>query len=294
MLLLAILLWFLVVTEKVFEETLTIPIVVSGIPAGTIPATALPTEATVRFHGRAKELMRLRFVNTPHVQVNFSSLYRGQVVRLKPESVIIPGGSNVTVIDIIQPDSIFTELAEYQATNVPIDLEFEATFSPGYTLHGKPEISPSQCVVSGPVNAVSKIKSIHSEPVTLKDLNRTTEIKTKLIQPPGYNLTIDPLEVLAVLRVERIGERELVDVSVNIKSQPAHGIAIIEPMNVKTLFKGSVSTLATLESNKIKAWVDCAEITDESQDWLTVHVEVPEGAELSSIIPSRLRVTIRK
>ena len=294
MLLLAILLWFLVVTEKVFEDTFAIPINVIGIPSGRTLTMEIPKVALVRFHGRAKELLRLQYVNHPHVNVDLSGVTSGKSIKLKPESVIIPGGMNVTVVEILQPDSIITAMDGYAELMRPIVLNLDLGYAPGYTLSGEPVVHPESVLIFGPQKAVANIKEIHTEPIVLDNLSRTTEISTRLIIPTEKNVKMNLEQVKVVLRVERLGERELVAIPVKVITPPDDGTVYIEPPDIRATIRGSVSLLSDIETHQLKAWVDYSELDSKQPGWLPVHIEVPHGTELESITPSRIRVTIRR
>ncbi len=294
MLLLAALLWFLVITEKAYEDTFAIPIAVNGIPKGMTPAVEIPKTALVRFHGRAKELIRLHYVSPPHFNLDIGGISERRVIKPKPESVIIPGGMNVTVIEILKPDSIITIMENYAESERPVKLDLDLKCAPGYTMFGEPEITPRKVLVSGPEKAVANIKEILSERMELNDLSRTTEIIAKLLIPNDKGVHVNFDKITVTLHIERLGERELAGIPLRVEHQPQDGKAHIEPTNVKVTFKGSVSTLAQLEVKDINAWVNCAEFEPSRPGWLPVHVETPIGTGLTGINPPRIRVTIRK
>lgn len=294
MLSLAILLWFLVVTEKIFEDAFPVPIFATGIPKGKTTAFDLPKEALVRFHGRAKELLRLRYVNHPHVNLDLNGVTPGKVIKLMPESVVIPGGMNVTAIEILKPDSIMTAMDDYTELAVPVKLDMDVKYSPGYTLYGDPEITPGTALISGPHKSVLKIEEILTELIQLTDLSRTTEVNVRLKPPSEKNVRMTQDQTTVAFRVERIGERELTDVEVNVKSPPKEGLVYLEPNTAKVTVSGAVSLLASLEPEQIKAWVNCEEFNPNELGWLPLHVDTPKGTELTGTTPTKLRVTIRK
>ncbi len=294
MLLLAILLWFLVVTEKVFEDTFAIPIVVVGIPPGKTPDAEIPKTAIVRFHGRAKELIRLHYVSQPHFNLDLSGISERRIIKLKPEWVSIPGGMNVTVAAILKPDSIVIAMEEFSLTERPVRLDLDLKYAPGYTLFGEPIITPKMVLLAGPERAVSKIKDVLTERITLSDLSRTTEVKTRVLIPDNKSVVLNIEQIAVTLHVERLGEREIAGIPIIIKNSPSDGLVELEPAIVKATVRGAVSQLSELEANRFKAWVNCSEFDPSRPGWLPVHLESPSGTDLSATTPPRIRVKIKK
>lgn len=294
MLLLAILLWFLVVTEKVFEDTFDIPVTITGVPVGKTPTMGLPDSALVRFHGRAKELIRIHYVDPPHLNIDFSTISDGRVIKPKPEMVIIPGGLNISVVEIIKPDSLIMFVDDFQRTKLPVNLNYDIGFEPGYTLFDNPKIVPDSVIVSGPERIVSSMRFVQSDSIKMQDLNRTTKLTIKLVFPENRGIKCEPEAVDATFRVERLGVRDITGITVAIENSPKTGSVYLEPTQVKAEFRGSISSLARIEAKSINAWINCNEFDPGHPGWLPVHVEAPPGTELTAVTPAKLRVTVRK
>ena len=55
----ALLLWFHVATEKVYEYTKSFPVEMSNVPEGLVLAREVPKEIQVKIQGKGKELLKL-------------------------------------------------------------------------------------------------------------------------------------------------------------------------------------------------------------------------------------------
>ena len=61
---LAILLWFLVVTEKTYDHVTEIPIVPTQVKVGKMITNQIPEVALVKFRATGKEMLKLIFCST--------------------------------------------------------------------------------------------------------------------------------------------------------------------------------------------------------------------------------------
>lgn len=308
MLILATLLWFLVVTEKAFEYSFAIPLTTVGLHPCKCLAFALPSTVRVKFHGRGKELLRLLYVNHPHLQLDLGSVtpassppsVEGGVaaetarLALRTEMVVIPGGLSVVPIGLIEPDSVLVTLDPLKSGVLPVRARLDLDIAPGYTILGEPEITPATVKLSGPEGALRGVNQLHTAPTALRDLRRTTEVTVGIEPPAGYGVTVTPPLVKVILRIEKLGEREIAQVSVEAVNRPPNRTTSLEPSVVKLELSGPVSLLAKLEAEDFLAWVDCREEDAARPGWRLVQVTPPAGVEVARVMPSSVRVLFRK
>jgi len=287
-------LWFLVVSEKSFDYTTDIPILTVGLKADRALLKPLPTEATVKFHGRGRELLRLIYVNKPHLKLDLTHPPSSNLIRMKPEMVVITGGLLVSVIDVISPDSISLRLDDYRQITVPVMLASEVTLEPGYVIVGTPVVEPSQIVLMGPEKELRGIKSVSTERFIRTGLKQTVEVPLGVVLPNGFGIEASTRAVRVTVKVERLGERSLEGLPLSIRSAPAGKILEVEPKAVKVMLTGPVSLLADLRLENLTAWVDWSESESSKPGWLPVHVEPEPGIEVKMITPALVRAVLRK
>jgi YbbR domain-containing protein len=291
---LAILLWFLVVTEKTYDYTFNIPIASVGLKKDRTLARPIPTTARVRFHARGRELLRLIYVNKPYLRLDLETIPRNRIIKPKSDMVIIPGGLIISPIEIITPDSIPIQLDDYTQMTLPVEPILQLELTPGYVLVGQPIVEPSTAEVSGPEKAVADLKKVTTELIVREDLKHTIEVPARLVVPEEYGIETNPEIVKVRLRVERLGERSMEGVAITTRSVPSGRELITEPTEVKVQVSGAVSLLAKMQSDDLKAWVDYGDMAQMRPGWLKVHVQAPDGIEVRSVTPASSRVVVRK
>jgi len=294
MFILAVLLWFLVVSEKSYDYIVTTPIINIGLSTDRALVKPIPTEVKVKYRGRGRELLRLIYVNKPHLNLDLTHPPSSGVVKLKPEMVVIPGGLLVSILEIVEPDSIPIRLDDFRQISVPVIPTFELTFEPGYVMVGAPTIEPSQITLTGPEKALKGIKSVRTTPLVRTDLKQTFETPLDVNLPNGFGIESTSRSVFVKIRVERLGERALDGLPLTIRSAPIGKRLEIEPNAVKVQLNGPVSTIADLRLENLTAWIDWDENNPSKPGWLPVHVESEPGVEVKTITPSSVRAVLRK
>ncbi|MCK4352799.1 hypothetical protein KAW65_05260 [candidate division WOR-3 bacterium] len=114
-LLIALLLWFYVMTERVYEKTLIIPLSFVNLSENLSFAEQPPKSVKVRIRGKGKELIRLKFGEYPKIVSDFSKVRKGwKRVDLKKKDVNIPYWSKIEVLSDPNPKSFVVRIEKKQ------------------------------------------------------------------------------------------------------------------------------------------------------------------------------------
>lgn len=291
---LAVLLWFLVISERTYEHSIMIPIEVVGISPEKVLVNEIPDEAEVKFQAQGRELIRLQFTDSPSLQLDVSTISHFYTFRLHPDMVVIPSGLHSEVVSVIRPDSVKIILEERLELKLPVSPKIKVSPAAGYTFVGDFRILPPEVTVAGPRGKVVRLKSIDTEPVEFKTIKSNTELELNLIQPDIYGITIIPSSVKVIIRVERLGERRIEQVPISVINIPRGREVVVDPLSVELELKGGISILTNLSPDSIRAWVDFKEFDVIGGRRTPVHVVSPERTEVVQITPSDVRLIVRR
>ncbi len=297
--LLAVMLWFLVVTERSYEYVLQVPLEIVDLKPGKVVAGPVPETVGVKFQATGKELLRMQFVNSPILRVNPAASEgrsRGKVRRiaLRPDMVMIPGGIDAAALEIVGRDSLEVRLDDRMEAELPVVPRITVNIAAGYTAVGEPELSPPQVRVTGPKTAVSKLHSIRTEPFAIENARRNTEATLLLETPSSFGVTVSPDAVEALVKVERITERTLTGVPVTVKNRPRDRTILLEPGTVDARVRGATSILARLDPEAVNAFVDYRRVDVRRSNLLPVKTVPPPGVEVTKTVPGEVRVIVRR
>lgn len=163
---LAIILWFFVVSRGQTEMSLTVPVEYSGIPAGLEIASREVKSANivVRTHESLSRNIRQEMVR---VFVDVSKAKKGEgVFPIRNDDVKLPYGASVVKIEPATVKVVFEETVSKTVAIVP-----DITGSPesGYYVKSV-EVRPKEMVVQGAKSAVRKVGAVKTEPIDITGL----------------------------------------------------------------------------------------------------------------------------
>jgi YbbR domain-containing protein len=132
-LVMALLLWFHVATEKVYEYTKSFPVEILNVPKGLILSGEVPKEVRTKIRGKGKELVKLLLTEKRNVQIDLGNLKAGESdYTLKPEEIPIPEGSELKVEEILSPKNIKINLEHVMEKKIPIRSQIIVLPKDGY------------------------------------------------------------------------------------------------------------------------------------------------------------------
>jgi hypothetical protein len=114
-----------------------------------------------------------------------------------------------------------------------------------------------------------------------------------LISPPGETVKIEPSVVSVTVKVDRLGEREIIDVPVKVRNALGSSKFVIEPPFVRLNLKGAVSRLAGVIADSVTCWIDYREQDAAHPGRFGVHTTAPRRIEVSSVTPASVKVLVR-
>lgn len=291
---LAILLWFLVVTEKTYDYIAEVPLMTTHVKAGKMVTNKIPEVALVKFRATGKELLKLIFFSEPSLQVNLSTISLRYTFDIKTDMVAVPAGVTATVVNVLTPDSLEIILDEIFEKEVSVNSNITIKTAPGYIMVGDITLNPSKVKIIGPKGKLLKINSIDSDSTFFIDAKRNTVMKLKLkdLDIAGYR--IEPKVVTASVHIEKIGERKIKGIAVKVKNQPANRDIILEPGTVDVLISGAITVISDFKNEDLAATADYRSYNPRRSHRVQVKLEVNSTIDVIEILPKDVRMIVRR
>jgi len=287
-LLLAVLLYFHVLTDRPSEQTLYFPVTVEGLPDSLALASSVPTEVGVRLRGTGKQLIRLGLTKPP-VHLSLAGVAPGMYQRsLGPADVPLAGMSDVTVLEVKDPSEIRLEVTRRASRFVPVSVPIVGEPARGLMVAGPVEIRPRVIRVSGPSSWVARQESLHTEPVSIAGKRDTLELVQALVAPPTW-ASATPGSVVVSIPIDVEATKEL-SLAVEVRGIRGELRAEPRPAAVTATWRGPRSLLGTVDARNLRARVD-ADRRGRGLWTLPVVVTGP-GAERLAVEPDSIRVVL--
>jgi YbbR domain-containing protein len=303
---LALFLWFYSISDNQFETNIDLPIEVRNIREGKALSLEVPLTATVRFRGTGRDLARL-FLLKPFSDaksvLDLQGISRRYVFHLddyfhnNPERIVIPIlgiREDLTFVEVVRPDSVLIELADYASRWVPVIPQVTVDIAPGFTQVGEMRVSPSEVLVEGGVEAVSKVREVRTMRRSYREVSEPLDIIVGLLHPdrPGSRLLgINTQNARIQVDVQMIGERRLQDMPVILRNVPSQLSVIVSPSSVDLTVVGGVDYLAELDSNDVEVFIDYRTQWSPTNLFVEPQVQLNKNIlEFQDLVPKQLEI----
>ena len=287
-LLLALLLYFHVLTDRPSEQTLYFPVTVEGLPDSLALASTVPTEVGVRLRGTGKQLIRLGLTKPP-VRLSLAGVTPGMFQRaLGPADVSLGGMSDVTVLEVKDPAEIRLEVTKRASRLVPVHVSVVGEPARGLMVSGPLEVRPRFVRVSGPSTWVARQETLHTEPVSIAGRRDTLELVQALVAPPGW-ATATPGSVVVSIPIDAEASKEL-SLPLEVRGIRGELRAEPRPAAVTATWRGPRALLGTVDARTLRARVD-ADRRGRGLWTLPVTVTGP-GSDRLVVEPESIRVVL--
>jgi YbbR domain-containing protein len=293
-LVMALLLWFHVATERVYEYTKSFPVKISNLPKELVLSEAVPQEVQVKIRGKGKELLKLLLTEKRNLQIDIKDFKAGESdYTFKPQEIPIPEGLDLKVDEIVSPKSIKINLDHSTEKKVPIHSQITILPKEGYLQVGEVSLNLHQVVISGPTKLVKNIETIETEKRVLENVVEPISDQIGLTLPKGYNLKLPFNQVKFSADVQKGIEKEIPSVPVETVNLPKGRKAIVQPDSIKVIIFVAENVVNRLTEDQIKVTIDCARVKRNVETKLQPVVKLPPIASLIRTEPDSLMVTIR-
>ncbi len=290
---LATLFWFAVVTENVYEYDVNVPIVAVNVPEGKILATDLPAEARVRFEGKGRALLALMFSREARLIINLTNVRRRQAFELQREMVYTSrGGSGLTPLQILYPDTIRVQLSNLAEKPIPVKASVKITTVPGYTVMLPWQLTPDSVIVSGPEEAVRQLDSIATENREFVNVQDPVSASLRL-QPAAASehIRFSTHNVKFFADVQKLIEVTLHEIPVRVYNAPSHIKITPVPSTLSLTVEGGEKLLLNLKREDIVAYIDYTRIHDDAGSaGHRAYIRTPEGVRYRDVKPTLFKL----
>lgn len=289
----ALLLWFHVATDKESEHIQTFPLEIVNIPERLVLAQKLPDRVSVTIQGKGKELLKLLLAEKKSVKIDVQEFKMGETdYEVKPEQVPIPEGLELKVTNILPPRSLKVILDYPMDRRVRVQPDVKIFPADGFELVGEVLYNPKEVTLSGPRIWVRGVDVIHTEKVVIGNANAAISDQVDLVLPEGYNLSLSATKINFSQNVERNLERRISGLPVKWTNLPRRGKVMLQPDSIRVTISGAESLVSEIRPDEIEVTVDCAGVKRKETVKLPVLISLPQKINLKKAEPDSVEVLI--
>lgn len=293
----ASLLWVVHALNVNYKYTLHIPVKFSNLPNNKLIVGDLPEKLDIEIKTSGLKLLFIIFnKNNSEIQIDFNSLK----TNAKSQAYSISNGNfnlrnsinfNVEILKI-RPDTLFFTGNNASARLIPVKLNLRAEMKPGFTLTSKPTINPAYVSVSGDSIAISKLDTIYTTSITLKEVCKNYSSSIVLQKPDG-NIHYNVKEVQVNFNVDRLTETTL-KLPVEFINKTTNETIKLLPNVVTIKYLVSMKDYDNITANSFKATVNYNQVKEHQKNLKVELIRKPSEVKIVSIEPSNISYLIFK
>jgi len=285
-LLIAILLWFHVVTEKQVTEAINSPIRLQNLPKNLVITKTSSDTVTFRIKTKIKQLILLELFGHPFMNVDISHTTWGKnSIKLSSKWIVLPSWRPLDITEIVNPKQliIITDKKSTKTTEVkPI-------------LKGKPHenyfvkavrVKPDSVELIGGKQNLKKIKVLLTDTIDISNREKNFTVDVPLIMP-GEGFSTKAKTVMVTIHLEKYQLKTFYGIPITLKGE---GNYTVEPSSIDVTVKGSVALLNNLKPGDIKVFVD----VQNTQKEIIPYFNLPAGVFLETSKPQKVKLRLKK
>lgn len=291
--LMAIFLWFFVISGREYDQVLSVPLRIVNLKENKVFLQKPPSHAEVLFHGSGSSLLLLSLFGDVHLTMDIGTINQYYDFPLRLDHVKWASGVNVKPTEILYPDTVHIRLDDLMERFLRVKPLLTVKPTAGFAVVGQAHSDPESVSVRGPGSVLQDLKSINTQSKVVENVSSPVTTKLDLVPPEGNEIYLNPATVRAAVAVERIGEKEIASLPVQVLNPPRGKQGISQPPLVSIKVRGAQSLLDNLSEDSVSVYVNAGGGSAEDGSFIP-QVKLPPGIELVFCRPARLNVTFMK
>jgi len=301
-LVLALLLWLFVVSEKEYNLILDLPLEARNLSAQMAHKEEVPSYASIKIRGTGRNLFKsILLKNYAGFKLvldleGISEEYEfnlNEYFEKYPRKVVLPLNYNLSFVEVIHPNRVKISLDEYQVKKVPIISNLHITPSPGYVLVGDIKFNPKMIEVAGPKEEIALINHVQTYHDTIEKISTNFKSRKKVFSTQTL-VEYNPTHVEVSLDIQQISEKIIVDIPVIINDIPDKIRVFPSPQTVSLTVIGGLQMIASLKPEEIQVKISFNDWSSSKQ-FYEPNVDLPQGIlDWKDLSPKSLEIAVAR
>jgi hypothetical protein len=292
--LLACFLWLLVITEKRYRYTLTVPIRVTRLPEGKTVANRIPASASIDVEGKGRSLIALSFYDIGfNLEVTDFKAERRIQLDQYLNYLDIPETFQIEVKEILEPTSFDLKIDDLVRTTMKIQFTGSITPADGYVLIAH-HFDQDSVSLSGPRSLIRTLHYVQTETLNISGPKGDFQQVLRLKEPAAGLIVMEPRQVEAQFDIQRLVERIIYDIPVKVIDSPAHLNVEAVPPFLALRIKGGEKIVTALNAEDIGVEINFNRSYHPDKDEYSALITTPAAVSWIESIPKTFKLKIKR
>ena len=247
--------------------------------------------ANILFRGSREDI---RYLNNGQLRVviPMTEPSQGDEIRIKLSEKYLMNPTGAKVVRF-SPSEIVVRLDQESERMLPVKATLDGSLPEGLEVD-RIVCSPASVRVSGARQVLDGMENIHTEPIELKDRQKSFKESIPIALPQAGRMRVDPDWVsVDFALVQRSSTQEFDNIPVRVLcASGEHRRVALHPQTIKITVKGQQQRIEQMRTADLFAYVSCTELTEITGYDLPVIVDLPNGVQLVKADPAVIHVEL--
>lgn len=291
----ALLIWVLVVSDNMYDYTVSVPIRTASGPSQLVVVPSLPASARIRVRGQGFALMAFLLFRDAQLEPKIEWIAGPQTIRFNKEDVMLSGNfREITVVHLLEPLEFSTSVEKLARKQVWVKSHVELKPLPGYTVVGDVVVEPATAALIGPGSYINKVDTVYTESKKLDKVKRPLQNQVAIHLDAVEYMTVNPDRVLISADIQKLMEKRINGVPLHVINTPPGYTAIVIPPTLSLTAEGGVGVVANISANQINAYIDYSRDQNQSGLDYPAYVDPVASIRFRAIEPKRFKVILER
>lgn len=293
-LIVALILWIMVATEKIYSYQIKVPIEIVRLAPGKTLLDPVPKYSVIEVQGKGRSLIAIWFYDV-RFRLEFPALKQSQKIKLINylSFLDLPATFALSVQGIIEPESFDLRIDNHKKKIVPIRLSGEVEVDDGYVFVDH-AFDQDSVTITGPDLKMQKIEHILTGDLQQHSTTSSFSHLINLPNPDPGIIEIIPQTIQVDVDIQRLAERIVYKVPILIGRVPPYLEVTAIPSELALKVKGGEKIVAALEASDIRAEIDYRNQYRPDREEYAVSISTPENISWIESIPKTFSLQVKR
>ena len=281
-LILGLLLWFHVATEKDYDYEIKLPVKEVLLGEGLTLSRYPPDSVLAVVSASGKQLLR-RAWRENGVRINATQFATGKhsLGLSIANTALISGSKQISLDEITAPSQVELYVDRVAEVTLPVEPDLILTPDDGYAVGQVSAPTPSEVSVSGARSLLSGLTAIATEPRELGNLRNNLTLTLALARPDGFGITVKPESATVAIEIVPVKTRQFHDLPVAVFNAPDGHVVKAYPDHVTLTVTGPPNLVDSLRGTAVVVSADFA--AADSSGRAAIKVDSPPAIRVKSL-----------
>jgi YbbR domain-containing protein len=275
---LAVLLWFHVVTNKVYQEEVTLPLAQVEMSGRLVLTEPPPDSITVIISATGKKLLRSDW-KRKGLKLLINRTNPGKFkAEISVGNLSLAKSEKVDIIEVVFPREIEVNCDRRVEKRVPVRSQLAVIPADGFAVSRTDSIVPATVLLIGPADRLEKITHIDTKKDVIDKAKNNLTARVPLEHGDIYGLMVSPDTVEVSVEISAVRLRVFSDIPVKLINAPRGKSFDMIPAKIELHAAGSPGIIDTLSAGKISVVADYGLI--DSKGTAPLKIDIPSSISI--------------